>query len=47
MLKLGTGTLPKTKMDPENGTLRDCFPFTNQRFSGSMLVFDGVCSIGS
>ena len=35
-------TLLKTNIDPENGTLKDCFPLQNQWFSGSMLVFSGV-----
>ena len=30
-------------MDPENGTLKDCFPLAAPVFfSGSMLVFSGV-----
>ena len=36
-------TLPKTNIDPDNGPLEDCFPlYTNQWFSGSMLVFQGI-----
>ena len=40
--RFGRGdTLPKTKKDPEKGTLKDCFPLQTSGFQGPMLVFSG------
>ena len=33
-------------MEPENEGLEDDFPFQTCRFSGSMLIFRGVCMSG-
>ena len=42
--RLLSSTLLKTNMDPGNGTWKRLFSSTNQRFSGSMLIFQGVVS---
>ena len=34
-------TLPKTHMNPEKGTLKDCFPIYKPVISGSMIRLDG------
>ena len=36
-------TPPKTNMEPENDGLEDDFPLPGVSFSGSMLIFWGVC----